>query len=71
VAQPLHDEHHHREGDAEAHERDVHREGQRLHLARLQQMVLLHRAQRLRQRDQRRQRHPASLRDRTSVFPPP
>jgi hypothetical protein len=39
----------------------VDREGQRLHLARLQQVVLLHWAQRLGQRDQRRQRHPASL----------
>ena len=61
VAHPLHDQHHHGKGDAEAHERDVHGERERLHLARLQQVVLLHRAQRLGQRDQRGQRHPASL----------
>jgi hypothetical protein len=41
LVQPLHEQHHRREGDAEAHERDVHGEGQRLHLARFEQVLLL------------------------------
>src|SRR3954454_4443708 len=45
---PLHEQHHHREGDAEAHQRDVGGERQRLHLPRLEQVVLRHRAQRQR-----------------------
>ena len=40
--EPLDEQHHRREGDPEADERDVHREGQRLHLPGLQQIVLLH-----------------------------
>jgi cytidine deaminase len=46
VAQPLDEQHHHRERDPEAHQRDVHRERQRLHLARLQQIVLVDRRKR-------------------------
>jgi hypothetical protein len=43
---PLGEQDHRREGDAEAHERDVHGERQRLHLARLEQVLLLHGCQR-------------------------
>ena len=39
--EPLDEEHHRWEGDPEADERDVDRERERLHLARLQQVVLL------------------------------
>ena len=45
--EPLHPQHQCREGHAEADERDVHRERQRLHLARLQQVLLVDRAERL------------------------
>ena len=52
AAEPLHPQHQHRERDAEADERDVHRERQRLHLPRLEQVVLLDRAERLRDLDE-------------------
>ena len=39
--EPLEEQHQCREGDPEADERDVHREGERLHLPRLQQVVLI------------------------------
>ncbi len=39
--QPLDEQDHRREGDAEAHERDVHGERQSLHLSRLQQVRLV------------------------------
>jgi len=40
--EPLDKQHHRRKRDPEADKRDVHREGQRLHLPGLQQIVLLH-----------------------------
>ena len=40
--EPLDEQHQRRECDPEADERDVHRERQRLHLPRLQQVVLVH-----------------------------
>ena len=40
--QPLDHEHERGKGDPKAHERDVHGEGQRLHLAGLQEVVLVH-----------------------------
>jgi hypothetical protein len=39
--EPLDEQHQCREGDPKADERDVHREGERLHLPRLQQVVLI------------------------------
>ena len=47
AAEPLEAEHQRRERHAEADERDVDRERQRLHLPRLEQVLLLDRAERL------------------------
>ena len=44
--QPLDEDHHRRERDPEAHQRDVHDERQGLHLSRLRQVLLVHRRQR-------------------------
>jgi hypothetical protein len=46
--QPLHGQHHQREGDAEARQRDVNGERQRLHLPRLELEILRDRSQRRR-----------------------
>ena len=48
AAEPLHPQDERRERDAEAHERDVDRERQRLHLPRLEQILLLNGPERLR-----------------------
>jgi hypothetical protein len=45
---PLHEQHYQREGDAEAHQRDVNGERQRLHLPRPEQVILRDRTQRRR-----------------------
>src|SRR5918996_5221766 len=55
AAEPLHPQNERRERDAEAHERDVHRERQRLHLPRLEQVLLLHGTEHLRELHQHRQ----------------
>ena len=59
VARPqierLDEQHHARERDPEAHERNVHGERQRLHLARLQKMLLLDRRKRRRRQELRGQ----------------
>ena len=43
--QPLDEQHHRRERDPERHQRDVHRERQRLHLPRLEQVLLVNRSE--------------------------
>src|SRR3954463_10053227 len=48
LSPPLHEQHHHREGDAEAHQRDVNREREGLHLPRLEQVILRDRPERRR-----------------------
>ena len=49
--QPLDEHHHHRERDPEADQRDVDGERQRLHLASLQKVFLVHRGQSQRERE--------------------
>src|SRR3954447_1908193 len=56
--EPLGEQHHRREGDSEADQRDVHHEGQRLHLAGLVQVVLRDRSERC--QDHYRLRWPGS-----------
>ena len=49
MSHPLGEQHHRREGDPEAHQRDVHGKRQCLHLPGLQQILLMHRRQGRRQ----------------------